>query len=160
MTKEVSSSARSCRATAFRRGCRSSTLAPTHRSKIDLSERVGRTFAAMVRCMLADSGPPKFLWGELMFTAAFLGNRAPHSARHAVSVQNAALDGAGSAISSSHRCLGLRAHQDVLKTLNSRRWKDDWWGTATTARAIGCTCLLYTSPSPRDGLLSRMPSSA
>ena len=24
----------------------------------------------------------------------------------------------------------------------------------------GCTCLLYTSPSPRDGLLSRMPSSA
>ena len=25
---------------------------------------------------------------------------------------------------------------------------------------LGCTCLLYTSPSPRDGLLSRMPSSA
>ena len=23
-----------------------------------------------------------------------------------------------------------------------------------------CYCLLYTSPSPRDGLLSRMPSSA
>ena len=26
--------------------------------------------------------------------------------------------------------------------------------------AIGSICLLYTSPSPRDGLLSRMPSSA
>ena len=26
--------------------------------------------------------------------------------------------------------------------------------------ATGTTCLLYTSPSPRDGLLSRMPSSA
>ena len=25
---------------------------------------------------------------------------------------------------------------------------------------IGYVCLLYTSPSPRDGLLSRMPSSA
>ena len=25
---------------------------------------------------------------------------------------------------------------------------------------VGRTCLLYTSPSPRDGLLSRMPSSA
>ena len=25
---------------------------------------------------------------------------------------------------------------------------------------IGLSCLLYTSPSPRDGLLSRMPSSA
>ena len=27
-------------------------------------------------------------------------------------------------------------------------------------RIGGATCLLYTSPSPRDGLLSRMPSSA
>ena len=27
-------------------------------------------------------------------------------------------------------------------------------------KGIGVTCLLYTSPSPRDGLLSRMPSSA
>ena len=25
---------------------------------------------------------------------------------------------------------------------------------------VDCPCLLYTSPSPRDGLLSRMPSSA
>ena len=25
---------------------------------------------------------------------------------------------------------------------------------------LGYCCLLYTSPSPRDGLLSRMPSSA
>ena len=25
---------------------------------------------------------------------------------------------------------------------------------------LACGCLLYTSPSPRDGLLSRMPSSA
>ena len=29
-----------------------------------------------------------------------------------------------------------------------------------TEIAIKETCLLYTSPSPRDGLLSRMPSSA
>ena len=28
------------------------------------------------------------------------------------------------------------------------------------ARGTTNTCLLYTSPSPRDGLLSRMPSSA
>ena len=26
--------------------------------------------------------------------------------------------------------------------------------------SLHCPCLLYTSPSPRDGLLSRMPSSA
>ena len=29
-----------------------------------------------------------------------------------------------------------------------------------TAGNISCTCLLYTSPSPRDTALSRMPSSA
>ena len=29
-----------------------------------------------------------------------------------------------------------------------------------TIEAVSKTCLLYTSPSPRDGLLSRMPSSA
>ena len=29
-----------------------------------------------------------------------------------------------------------------------------------TVESQGRTCLLYTSPSPRDGLLSRMPSSA
>ena len=28
------------------------------------------------------------------------------------------------------------------------------------ATLVDLTCLLYTSPSPRDGLLSRMPSSA
>ena len=34
--------------------------------------------------------------------------------------------------------------------------------TSTNAGVYTCivTCLLYTSPSPRDGLLSRMPSSA
>ena len=33
-------------------------------------------------------------------------------------------------------------------------------GYQTTAITNDNTCLLYTSPSPRDGLLSRMPSSA
>ena len=34
-------------------------------------------------------------------------------------------------------------------------------GTGKTAAfALPILCLLYTSPSPRDGLLSRMPSSA
>ena len=32
--------------------------------------------------------------------------------------------------------------------------------TVTTAEINIMDCLLYTSPSPRDGLLSRMPSSA
>ena len=36
------------------------------------------------------------------------------------------------------------------------------YGTGNLKRHLGIckSCLLYTSPSPRDGLLSRMPSSA
>ena len=36
------------------------------------------------------------------------------------------------------------------------------WGRVAAANALSdiYACLLYTSPSPRDGLLSRMPSSA
>ena len=33
-------------------------------------------------------------------------------------------------------------------------------GLVDTGVTKSITCLLYTSPSPRDGLLSRMPSSA
>ena len=33
-------------------------------------------------------------------------------------------------------------------------------GAALYQTSTATTCLLYTSPSPRDGLLSRMPSSA
>ena len=32
--------------------------------------------------------------------------------------------------------------------------------TESSTKGTEATCLLYTSPSPRDGLLSRMPSSA
>ena len=35
-----------------------------------------------------------------------------------------------------------------------------WHGLGTKVPHDLSTCLLYTSPSPRDGLLSRMPSSA
>ena len=36
----------------------------------------------------------------------------------------------------------------------------DMDGLAATSEGKSQSCLLYTSPSPRDGLLSRMPSSA
>ena len=36
----------------------------------------------------------------------------------------------------------------------------DGSGAASNYNLTSSTCLLYTSPSPRDGLLSRMPSSA
>src|SRR5665647_3276476 len=39
-------------------------------------------------------------------------------------------------------------------------WLTEVIGQFWTCCHVCCTCLLYTSPSPRDGLLSRMPSSA
>ena len=43
----------------------------------------------------------------------------------------------------------------VVKATNS------WYSDPTVLKLPSWTpCLLYTSPSPRDGLLSRMPSSA
>ena len=45
--------------------------------------------------------------------------------------------------------LGGLVNKEIVNLINSHGGK-----------AVGLTCLLYTSPSPRDGLLSRMPSSA
>ena len=39
-------------------------------------------------------------------------------------------------------------------------FESERWMVALKNLVIFSTCLLYTSPSPRDGLLSRMPSSA
>ena len=39
-------------------------------------------------------------------------------------------------------------------------WVFSWVDTGDTTLAIFKTCLLYTSPSPRDRQKSRMPSSA
>ena len=69
----------------------------------------------------------------------------------------------------------MALHYDIKNV--KADWNDDaiWpitnaliWGTMSVAMNSITekdwrefyTCLLYTSPSPRDGLLSRMPSSA
>ena len=48
--------------------------------------------------------------------------------------------------------------KDIICSENSV----DCFNPKTIQASMGsiCSCLLYTSPSPRDGLLSRMPSSA
>ena len=46
----------------------------------------------------------------------------------------------------------------VVAEHDNANLKDATHKTVTAAAAMGC--LLYTSPSPRDATLSRMPSSA
>ena len=56
--------------------------------------------------------------------------------------------------------VGAAAAADAIRTRRVPAGHEAVLGP-TIARADKCTpCLLYTSPSPRDGLLSRMPSSA
>ena len=47
----------------------------------------------------------------------------------------------------------------VLDGVDARLTADDSFRNLAVVATTGA-CLLYTSPSPRDGLLSRMPSSA
>ena len=45
-----------------------------------VSKRDGQTLAQITRCLMKDGNFPPSLWGELIFTAAYLSNRSPHSA--------------------------------------------------------------------------------
>ena len=45
-----------------------------------VSERGGQTLAQITRCLMKDGYFPPSLLGELIFTAAYLSNRSPHSA--------------------------------------------------------------------------------
>ena len=45
-----------------------------------VSERDGWTLAQITRSLMKDGNFPPSLWGELIFTAAYLSNRLPHSA--------------------------------------------------------------------------------
>ena len=48
----------------------------------------------------------------------------------------------------------------AVQRLTSKCMKEIGKDLSEQVVPVACSCLLYTSPSPRDGLLSRMPSSA
>ena len=65
----------------------------------------------------------------------------------------------------------MNAAIEVLQSSHQHINRDRLWQSLMELARLGATvkggvcrlaltCLLYTSPSPRDGLLSRMPSSA
>ena len=72
----------------------------------------------------------------------------------------------GRVIPVKNDCRDLGAHFNVAGKRNGKTLTDRLVKAAGSADRIAMwkapyeTCLLYTSPSPRDGLLSRMPSSA
>ena len=64
---------------------------------------------------------------------------------------------------------GVMKHIDVLRNAGLIQTREDGRQRVNSLNAVPIrqiyerwvsNCLLYTSPSPRDGLLSRMPSSA
>ena len=52
--------------------------------------------------------------------------------------------------------------QSIAQLMQKQKWpaKRNIFEEGETAEALYIICLLYTSPSPRDATLSRMPSSA
>ena len=57
--------------------------------------------------------------------------------------------------------IGSKTSQPMMSVHRAKiKWTRDWIIYLGTESGKICICLLYTSPSPRDGLLSRMPSSA
>ena len=53
-----------------------------------------------------------------------------------------------------------RSPERVIELDGRRHRSGDYWHVEVEGVGEGCCCLLYTSPSPRDATLSRMPSSA
>ena len=79
--------------------------------QIGVSERVGRTLCAMVRCMRVGSGLQPFLWGEFMMAVSYIYSRIPHSALN-METPYKKLYGKDADLSHSqdHRRKGLRTH--------------------------------------------------
>ena len=55
---------------------------------------------------------------------------------------------------------GLLINEIAPRTHNSAHFSIEACSSSQFDQYVCISCLLYTSPSPRDGLLSRMPSSA
>ena len=55
---------------------------------------------------------------------------------------------------------GWDGHQPDKYAQRMEKWLKEEGANVTVSDSLGIYCLLYTSPSPRDATLSRMPSSA
>ena len=71
------------------------------------------------------------------------------------------LKAGGHSITLAESCTGGLLASTLTDIAGSSEWFNQSWITyANAAKMKELGCLLYTSPSPRDATLSRMPSSA
>ena len=102
-----------------------------------VSERNGLTLVAQItRCLMKDGNFPPSLWGELIFTAAYLSNRLPHSALGGATpysrMHNKEADLSGL------RAIGVRAfvHREVYtRKLDDRAFEGKLCGFSQDSRA-------------------------
>src|SRR5664279_1855714 len=111
----------------------------------------------------------KKLWTSVQ-KALSLWPRIPHKLHVHVKDRFSAVFLLVGLIAQALSCLLLRVlvhqHWGIAMGAGTTRRRQDTWQPAKrdqlkdASRQDSTFCLLYTSPSPRDGLLSRMPSSA
>ena len=75
-------------------------------------------------------------------------------------LENIAIHCIDSSIKNAATNCEVKVKNIISETVNLRNKKIENSDRSDILSVYITTCLLYTSPSPRDGLLSRMPSSA
>ena len=108
-----------------------------------ISDGVGRTLAATVRCLLKDGNFSLNMWGELLFTSVYLTNRSPHATLGGRTPFFKMFD--KGADLSALRAIGSRAFVHIEthtpKSSTTRLGKTHSVGSIRTAERIACTTL-------------------
>ena len=108
-------------------------------------------------------GPPQFKLSECN-SAEITAAQAPNDVTTPTTISTEQL--VQGQLSEDSATLSFDVWQVNLQPGNYHLVVDSWMASrelgyhGVRVTSLGETCLLYTSPSPRDGLLSRMPSSA
>ena len=124
---------------------------------------------------LVANAPPKKIGRVTNFTNSNLTDKRPHLSRDTVTIEFKKKNPQNGELKPFQREIGMPfitfvTYLFIPLSVGMFPHLFQHWLTARNAKAFKLTviahpicimiCLLYTSPSPRDGLLSRMPSSA
>ena len=101
------------------------------------------------------TGPLSRKPNESAFTAPFRATRGL-----AKTAENVAVTFGNAEKKAIETTESAKAQADMISELNDKILNSKATDTETAKGEVNGICLLYTSPSPRDATLSRMPSSA